>query len=184
MKNSDSQKTARSARSVTDDTNYVQSESDSNFDTGFEATDSSKSTSPDSLSSGPWAKRAGFISRIFNPFRRSEHLLDQFSFSEADEYATPTDAWTDPVVRIVIYGLGLVLGIEVTAVLLVLTPYTVPGTVRFIFAAYPFIGLVGVVLFFQPLAALWVASVVRAIRRGVHRLCLQTAFSWFSGRER
>jgi hypothetical protein len=182
MKKSDSRETSRSPRSVADDTNSVQSESDSNFDTEFEATDSS-ATSPDSLSSSsPWAKRAGFISWIFNPFRRSEHLLDQFS--EADEYATPTDAWTDPAVRIVVYGLGLVLGVEVTAVLLVLTPYTVPGTVRFIFAAYPFIGLLGVVLFFQPLATLWVTSVVRAIHRGIHRLCLQTAFSWFTGRER
>jgi hypothetical protein len=182
MKNSNSQETGRSPQSVTGDTNSAQPDSGSDSEFDFEATDSSESTSPDSLSSGPWTKRAGFIPRVFNPFRRSGHLLDQFS--EVDEYATPADAWTDPAVRIVIYGLGLVLGVEVTAVLLVLTPYTVPGTVRFILATYPFIGLVGVVLFFQPLAALWVASVVRAIRRGVHCLCLQTAFSWFTGRER
>lgn len=143
---------------------------------------SSDSSASNSTTDTPQIGKFEFVCLLFNPFWRSGRLLNYYSLEEEEEeeeYMTLTDAWTDPAVRIVISGAGLVAAIELTGMLVVLSPYSVPGTSHLIFAAYPFIGLLGVLLFLRPIAALWAASVVRVAQRGIHYLCFRTVVSWF-----
>ena len=127
-------------------------------------------------------ERIELVRALISPFKNTRYLVDELSSRK--EYGSLTEARSDPALWIVICGVGLVAGIELTGLLVVLTPFSLSGAGWVILNAYPFIGLVGVILLLQPFAALWVASAFRVKHRGIHRVCFHAIEAWLDRRDR
>ena len=145
------------------------------------ASEIQSTTSTESSEGGESVERIELIRALISPFQNTRYLVDELS--SRDEYGTLAEARSDPAVWIVICGVGLVAGIELTGLLVVLTPYTLPGVGWVVLNAYPFIGLVGVILLLQPFVALWVASAFRIRQRGILRVCFHAIEAWLDRRD-
>ena len=180
MKNADSPKSGRSIRSpVTTEIARSRSEVESSGGTARRDSPSSETESGEEGESG---ERIELIRTLISPFQNTRYLVDELSSCE--EYGTLTEARSDPALWIVISGVGLVAGIELTGLLVVLTPFSLPEVCWVVLNAYPFIGLVSVILLLQPFVALWVASAVRIRHRGILRVCFHAIEAWLDRRDR
>ena len=182
MKNADSRDSGRSSRSpATTETPRSRSEVGSSGGVGDASRHDSPSSKPESGEEGEFVERIELIRALISPFQNTCYLVDELSSHK--EYGTLTEARSDPALWIVICGVGLVAAVELTGLLVILTPFSLSGAGWVVLNAYPFIGLVGVILLLQPLVALWVASAFRIRHRGIHRICFHAIEAWLDRRE-